>query len=242
MDYATYVNFVELEGRRLADVAAGNLSLPVPPCPGWDVRDVVAHVAEVYEHKIACTQLQQFPDPWPPEWPADRDPIEWLLDAHGRLLEMFAASGPDSPSATWWPPDQTVGFWARRMAQETAVHRADAESALGPPTAVDAALAIDGVDEVLVRMLEGDWSDMPDERATGQRVLVATGGSDWCVTLGEAWMRVTPRVETAHATIEGDPSDVLLWLWGRLPDERVQRSGDQPAIKLLRERLALATQ
>ena len=205
------------------------------------MRDLVAHVAEVYEHKIACTALGQSPDPWPPEWPADRDPLEWLGDAHQRLLAMFAASGPTTPSATWWPPDQTVGFWARRMAQETAVHRVDGELAIRAPTPVDAELAVDGVDEILVIMLAGDWSDEPDDAATGQRVAISTGGRRWHVMLERESVTVGEDGE-ADATLEGDPSDVLLWLWGRAPDERVTRSGDGDAIRLLRSRLVLATQ
>lgn len=155
MDYTSYVEHVREDGQRLAATASGSLSIEVPTCPGWTVLDVVSHVAEVYEHKITCTELGRAPDPWPPEWPADRDPIEWLGDAHGRLIEMFEASNAATPSATWWPPDQTVGFWARRMAHETAVHRIDAESAIGMQTPVDPELAIDGVDEILVIMLAG---------------------------------------------------------------------------------------
>jgi uncharacterized protein (TIGR03083 family) len=153
MEYETYVDHVRSDGRRLATVADGRLSAQVPSCPGWSVRDLVSHVAEVYEHKIACTELGRAPDPWPPEWPGDRDPIEWLRDAHERLLGMFERSEPTTPSATWWPPDQTVGFWARRMALESAVHRIDAELATDGPTSVDADLAVDGVDEILVIML-----------------------------------------------------------------------------------------
>ena len=241
VDYATYVESVSADGRRLADAAGGNLSMPVPSCPGWTVRDVVSHVAEVYEHKITCTTLQRAPDPWPPEWPADRDPIEWLRDAHERLLEMFARSTPTTPSATWWPPDQTVGFWARRMAQETAVHRVDAESAIGAPAPVDTELATDGVDEILLRMLAGDWSDEPDDGAKGQRVTVSAAGRTWRVSLERESVGVSEDGGAAEAALEGDPSDVLLWLWGRAPDERVQRSGDEHAIRLLRARLALAT-
>ncbi len=217
---------------------------PVQRCSllsGWSVRDLVSHVAEVYEHKIACTSLGRVPDPWPPEWPADRDPIEWLGDAHQRLLEMFARSGPTTPSATWWPPDQTVGFWARRMAQETAVHRADAELAVGTPTPVDAELAVDGVDEILV-WLTGDWSDEPNDAATGRRVAISTGGRTWLVTLEREAVSVTEGSGTEDATLGGDPSDVLLWLWGRSPDESVVRSGDEDALRLLRSRLVLATQ
>lgn len=242
MDYETFVGHVRDDGRRLAAAATGNLSLDVPSCPGWTVRDLASHVAQVYEHKILCTALGHAPDPWPPEWPADRDPIEWYGDAHERLLEMFAQSGPTTPSATWWPKDQTVGFWARRMAQETAVHRIDAELAIGEATPVDAELAVDGVDEVLLLMLAGDWSEDPEETATGQHVAISTGGRTWFVTLEEKAMSVTEDGRAADATLEGDPSDVLLWLWGRSPDERVARSGDQEALRLLRSRLVLATQ
>jgi uncharacterized protein (TIGR03083 family) len=244
MDYATFVDHVRHDGRRLAAAASGNLSIEVPACPGWSVSDVVSHVAEVYEHKIVCTELGHAPDPWPPTWHADRDPVEWLADAHGRLLRMFEASGPDSPSATWWPPDQTVGFWARRMAHETAVHRVDVEAAIGTPTPVDADLAVDGVDEILVIMLKGDWSDDADADAAGQRVTISTGGRTWCVTLRQESVEVTPgdAGADAAASIAGDPSDVLLWLWGRAPDACVLRSGDEVALRLLRSRLVLATQ
>jgi uncharacterized protein (TIGR03083 family) len=206
------------------------------------VRDLVRHVAEVYEHKIACTELRQAPDPWPPAWPSERDPIGWLVDAHERLLAMFASSEQTTPSATWWPPDQTVGFWARRMAHETAIHRIDAELAAGTATPIDADLATDGVDEILLIMLAGDWSEAPDEAATGQRVAIATGGRTWLVGLEREAVKVAADEGARDATIEGDPSDVVLWLWGRAPDDRVGSSGDAAALRVLRSRLVLATQ
>jgi len=243
IEYEAYVGHVRQDGERLAAAATGNLTADVPSCPGWIVRDLVAHVAEVYEHKIACTELGHAPDPWPPVWPGDRDPVGWLRDAHGRLLGMFERSGPTTQSATWWPPDQTVGFWARRMAQETAVHRIDAELAAGSaPTPIDAALAVDGVDEILTIMLEGDWSDDSDPRATGQLVGISAGDPAWGVTLGRTSVAITPGTFEGAATISGDPSDVLLWLWGRAGDDRVTRAGDEGALVVLRDRLVLATQ
>src|SRR5438034_4102763 len=109
MRYEAFVMQVDELGTRLADAADQDLTADVPTCPGWSVTDLVNHVAEVYEHKIASTELQQAPDPWPPKWPADRDPVEWFRDAHGRLLAMFNAHEPTDPSPTWWPDDQTVG-------------------------------------------------------------------------------------------------------------------------------------
>jgi uncharacterized protein (TIGR03083 family) len=236
MDYTAYVERVREDGGRLAVVARGNLSADVPSCPGWTVRDLVSHVAEVYEHKIACTALGRAPVPWPPEWPADRDRITWFVDAHERLLGMFRGSDPDTPSATWWPADQTVGFWARWMANETAVHRVDAELAAGTVTPVNAELALDGVDEILVVMLAGDWSDAPSETVTEQLVAISTGGRHWIVTLEPEAVSIAEQDGGGNATLEGSPSDVLLWLWGRVPDEGVGRSGDESALRLLRSR------
>jgi uncharacterized protein (TIGR03083 family) len=249
MEYPTFVEHVRRDGSRLRLAARGDLGAAVPSCPGWSVDDLVRHVAEVYEHKIACTLLGRAPDPWPPDWPTDRDPIEWLADAHARLLELFDRSEPASPSATWWPPDQTVGFWARRMAHETAVHRVDAELAAATPSPIDPDLATDGIAEILEIMLAGDWTDEPDDTASGQRVSIRAdghaGGHSWLVTIDRAAVDVTEGVRddaNAHARIEGEPADVDLWLWGRAPDARVRRSGDDRALALLRSRLTIATQ
>jgi len=242
MEYEGFVEQVRADGQKLADAADGNIDVDVPSCPGWQVRDLVAHIAQVYEHKIECTRLGQAPDPWPPEWPQADDPVPWFRDAHARLLDMFEANEPSSPSATWWPADQTVGFWARRMAHETAVHRVDAELARGASTPVDAALAADGVDEILHVMLAGDWSEDADDAMTGQRVAIETGGRAWQVVLDREAMTVLDGDGTADATLSGPPSDVLLWLWGREPDDRVEMSGDQEAHRLMRTRLVMATQ
>src|SRR6476469_10535463 len=94
MRYGAFVEQVDHLGTRLADTAEQDLEVAVPTCPGWSASDLVRHVAQVYEHKIASTELQRVPDPWPPEWPADRDPVEWFRDAHGRLLAMFRSTSP----------------------------------------------------------------------------------------------------------------------------------------------------
>jgi uncharacterized protein (TIGR03083 family) len=242
MEYAGFVEHVRRNGERLASVADGDLASPVPSCPGWTVRDLVAHLAQVYEHKIECTRLGHAPDPWPPEWPDADRPIGWYRDAHARLLAMFDESDATTPSATWWPADQTVGFWARRMAHETAVHRVDAELARGVETPIDAALATDGVDEILRIMLEGDWSDDADDTATGQRVAIVTGGRAWDVVLDRGAITVSEGDGPSDARLSGEPSDVLLWLWGRAGDDRVIFDGDAETRRVLRERLTMATQ
>jgi len=242
MDRSRYLEALDIDGKRLSQAAAVDLNADVPACPGWTVGDVVRHTAEVYEHKIACVHLGGArPDPWPPRWPAGRDPVAWFAEAHGRVLEILATTDPAAPSWTWWPPDQTAGFWVRRMAQETAVHRADAQSAFGAITPVEAELAVDGIDEVLVMMLAGDWSDDPQAGSSGTVVVAATNHA-WRIVMSPDQITVGDVTGEADAGVTGEPSNLLLWLWGRAPDSAVAMDGDPAAARRLRGRLSLATQ
>jgi uncharacterized protein (TIGR03083 family) len=240
MDRTRYLATLTSDSNLLGAAAATDLTAAVPFCPGWTVRDVVEHIAEVYEHKLAAIASHgERPQPWPPPWPKDRDPLAWFSDARQRLVEVLTVADPMAPSWTWWPPDQTVGFWVRRMAHETAVHRVDVEAAVGTAQPIDADLALDGVDEVLHLMLAGDWSTEPQPDLTGI-VEIATGGQSWRVAMApeEVIVGVT---ETASAIVSGEPSVVLLWLWGRARDG-VEITGQRTAAERLRKRLALATQ
>jgi len=236
-----YLRLLRADGERLAAVAAGALDSDVPPCPGWTVRDVVVHTGQVYLDKVAQMRTGQRTE-WPPGPAPEGDPLPWFHDALGTLTGELVARGPDAASYTWWPADQTVGFWFRRMAQETAVHRVDAESATGAMTAVDTWLAVDGIDEVLQMFLPGDWSEEPQDAATGRSVTVRTADSLWRLALGRESVECALDAGPADATVTGEPSELLLWLWGRRPDSAVRFEGDHSAARELRERLVLATQ
>ncbi len=238
MDPDRYLALIRADERLLAEAARGNLDARVPPCPGWSVVDLVDHVGHVYLHKVECMRRQGAPEHWPPP-PHGSDPLEWLAEQTAALLDELTQRGPAAPSYTWHPPDQTVGFWFRRMAQETAVHRVDAELAAGAHTPVDAELALDGVDELLDVMFCGDWSDEPQPELTG-RILLRSADRSWLVVLEPVEVRLEAGGE-ADATIEGSPSDLLLWLWGRLPDGSVRIGGDGDTAARLRRRLNLAT-
>ena len=251
MDVDRWNALLHQDGVLLADTAErGDLAAAVPPCPGWTVRDVVMHTAEVYQHKIACMRRGARPDPWPPDFSA-RDPVPFLRESLAELLGELTSRDPDSPTYTWWPADQTVRFWSRRMAQETAVHRVDVQSAFGQVTPVDDELAVDGIDEVLERFLCDDWSDVPPgfwrdispEAGAGKAVTIRTADRSWRVTLHP------DRIDLARddrgdsdAMVTGEPSELLLWLWGRRPLSAVRADGDAPALTALRDRLMLATQ
>lgn len=241
MEPDRYLELLRSESDRLIEVVRDRLDPAVPSCPGWTLRELVEHVAMVYDHKVACMREQRPPEPWPPQPPAG-DPVDWLAGARDELVTQLQQRGPDAPSYTWHPPDQTVGFWYRRMAQETAVHRVDAEQAVGAHHPVAADLAADGVDEVLHLMLAGDWSDEPQPGPT-RGVRLVCGDRAWLVELAAEHVAVADRpTQQGQATVAAPPSELLLWLWGRVPFEHAAAEGDADAVAALRARLALATQ
>ena len=94
-------------------------------------------------------------------------PLALLDRGYREVTAEFAARPPDEAALTWFGPEQTVGFWIRRMAQETVVHRMDAQLAAGEPvTPAPDDLAIDGVDEVLNRFVEYGAAQWPEEYET----------------------------------------------------------------------------
>ena len=228
--------------RRLRSLVDEADRRPVPDCPGWTAADVARHTAVVYLHKVASIRDGEMPrEGWPPEHLQTAEPGALLDDAYAQLAGQLDAHAPGDHAATWWPPDQTVGFWLRRMAHETSVHRHDVERAIGATTPVAADLAVDGIDEVLDQMLAGDWSDEVVPEASGSTVVLESAGHTWAVTLEPSQVTLT-RDATGQpaARVAGEPGAVLLWLWGRGPRPAVD--GDDAAVSELRDRLARATQ
>lgn len=244
MKFREYLGYIRADGDLIAALAPGGLDRPVPVCPPWDVREVLAHLATVYDHKVMAMRLGRRPEEgeWVTDEPFGKDTVEWFADEHAKLLAELVVHSPKDYAWTWWEPDQTVGFWYRRMALETVVHRVDVESQFGPPSAIDDVLAVDGIDEVLMLMLSGD-----DEAATGVpgtgTVELLAGDSAWSVVLEDSRTVVTPGRRTSpHAVLSGDPAELFLYLWGRLPGDTLDRRGDESRIALMRSRLAAATQ
>jgi uncharacterized protein (TIGR03083 family) len=232
---------------RLRSAAAGSdPSAQVPSCPGWTVDDLVRHVAMVYLHKVESMRTGELPKQWPPDTSAE-EPFALFDRAYAALVDELAARDDAAPSPTWYDPDQTVGFWVRRMAQETVIHRVDAELAADLPVApIPADLAADGIAEVLevflsyaTRTWPEDFSDLGGDLS----VLVAAGGARWLVRLHEGSVRVdADRAGQAAAQVSGEPSAVLRWLWRRADDSAVRIDGDADAVARLRALMAEATQ
>lgn len=236
--------------RRLHALAEGDLGAKVPTCPDWTLADLVEHVSMVYLHKAETMRRNAFPQPWPPDDRPPEAPAALLARAYGALTAEFAARTPETAAPTWFEPDQTVGFWIRRMAHESVIHRVDAElaagSAIGP---IPDDLAVDGIDEILQAFLayqsvawQEDFADLLAP-ADGESLLVRAGEAAWTVTLRPEAVQVSDGdAGRARATITGAPPGVLLWLWRRADDREITVAGDTALVERLRELMRVATQ
>jgi uncharacterized protein (TIGR03083 family) len=254
METSRYLDCLAADYNLLRDAASSaGLDRPVPSCPQWTAADLVTHVGHVYLHKATVMRDGKWPDPFPPEdLPAD--PLAVIDLGYRELTAEFASRRADEPSLTWFGPEQTVGFWIRRMAQETVMHRMDAQLAVGVPvTPAPDDLAIDGVDEVLKRFLAYGSVEWPDEYATVRgghlatdagkdTIVVAAGPVSWTVRPAPASVSVADGGDGAARAEVSAGSDLMLrWLWGRAGDESVTVTGDPAWAAYLRRLLTAVT-
>src|ERR1700744_6058242 len=151
MENSRFLECLEVDYRRIREGVPGHLGARVPVCPDWTVADLTRHLGVVYRHKVECMRSgSERETDWPPAGVEDEDPIALLDRAHAELLTELTTRDPAERGGTWYAPDPTVGFWFRRMAQESVIHRIDAELGVAAPVSpVPDDLAIDGIDELL---------------------------------------------------------------------------------------------
>src|SRR5215212_727809 len=254
MESSRFLDCLGADSARLRAVVPTDLAAAVPSCPGWTVADLTRHVGEVYLHKTLAMREGAEPDPWPPEELAGEEPLALLDRAYAGLVAEFAAHRPEDPAGSWYTPDQTVGFWIRRMAHETVIHRIDAELGTGQPVApVPADLAVDGIDELLkvfVAYSVATWGDYFADTlnsSSGHTYTVRADGSAWRLQTGPGLFAVEDGGgnDAADVTVSGPPMAVLRWVWNREsagePSD-VAVEGNPEAVEELRRCIVTATQ
>ena len=248
--WGRYLTAVRADGARLAAAVGDHMNDPVPWCPGWVGRDVVGHTGVVHRHKEAIVAGLLQDNPGLVDVPSgDATLLTWYLDGLDRLLTTLGEADPVAPVFTWYSADPTVGFWIRRMAHETAVHRADAESTSGPITPLDPALAADGVDEVLGPIMcayttNPRWEFEADGRVVELRM--ADTGDVRSLTLGTGkygpgWLYGEGPGDEPRTAITADASDLDLWSWGRATADVLAVEGDPTLVEMIRSLAAEAT-
>jgi uncharacterized protein (TIGR03083 family) len=223
----------------------------VPSCTGWTVTDLVMHLGWVQRFvvRIVSARLQVPPDPagreflqlpevavdWPrPDTAPNHGPLpaslaDWFAEGAAELADLFARTDPGEQVWTW-SQDQTVGFWLRIQAVEAAVHRWDAEGAVGTPQPFDADLAQHAILQHFTTMAPF-WRVLKNAPAgAGERFRFrqTDGPGDWTVEFDRDQVRITDG--PGDVELAGTASDLLLVLWKRLPAEHLDILGDRAVL------------
>ncbi|MEU7042093.1 maleylpyruvate isomerase family mycothiol-dependent enzyme [Streptomyces varsoviensis] len=259
MDTAVHIEAIRRDGPLLAEAAErAGLDAPVPTCPEWRVRDLLTHLGQVHRWAIRYV-AEGLTEPLPlstAAGPEGEDLVEWFRDGHRRLVAALAAAPPDLACWTFLPAPSPLHFWARRQAHELAIHRVDAQAALGAEfSPFPADFAADGIDEIIVGF-HGLATSKARTRTPRTLRIRATDTEDvWTMRLSEEAPRTIRgqgpskgttadgagdvEKEAVDCELGGDAGSLYLVLWNRLPLERVSVTGDASLADLWREKSAL---
>ncbi|TPG36672.1 maleylpyruvate isomerase family mycothiol-dependent enzyme [Mycolicibacterium hodleri] len=228
-----YLKSIEVNGKALLGIAADlDLALPVVTCPDWTLRDLLEHVSGANRWVTICVSsgLAAQERILPPGPSGREDLLEWTRESFAELLAVLSATAPDEQ--VWTPIRGALGsgWWRRKQAVEIAIHLADAETALGVrPETMDAALAVDGIDEFaeefLPLMLLGVAQPPPVTAVLLSPTDIEQSRTLSLIPAGDDRDPGVPRVElTAIA------SELLLWMWNRVPIGSLTVSGDDDVL------------
>jgi len=233
VEASDHIAAIASDGAVLAGTAGSGLGLPVPSCPDWDMDKLVLHVGLIHTwvaesvRRRSAERVDRATLPRAPEGPSR---VAWLRAATDALVKALEGAADDDPAGAWREGPVTAAFWRRRMAHETAVHRWDAQAAVGRPDPGDAPLAADGIAEVVEILLPLSVPRTPSATTVGSLHLHCTDTpGEWSLAVADGRLDVTPGHAKADAALRGPASALFLACWGRQPAEGHETLGD-PAV------------
>ncbi|MGQ4514163.1 maleylpyruvate isomerase family mycothiol-dependent enzyme [Streptomyces sp. DW26H14] len=203
MDSASLLHHLREELDAFRARLDGDLMVPVEHCGAWTLHDLAEHLGtqNLWSAAAVTEGHGRYKADAAPRDPAAVAP--WFEETSTTLLKALSRD-PSDEAWTFHPP-HTVGFWRRRRALETLIHRWDAEHALGTARPLDPTLAGEGVAEVFDTMAPMQVSR---GRVEAPRVALRLEATD----LGSSWVY---GPGTPVATLAGPAEQLLLLLWGR---------------------------
>jgi uncharacterized protein (TIGR03083 family) len=215
-----YLDHLAADTERFAVLLeTASTDVPVAACPGWDVLRLAEHVGQIHRWAEFCAANARPPsadeaaalEPFDPDRPAD-----WLRAGSARLASTLRRLDPQGPTWHPFPVDRLAAVWPRRQAHETAVHRWDAERAVGLEPDLDAELASDGIDEyfelAVPRLIVRESVAVPDGSL---HVHCTDVEGEWLVWSDDGEYRMIRAHQKGDAALRGPAAPILLRLWGR---------------------------
>ena len=242
MQDSDFTTWICEASRELAEIAAivGSRT-PVPACPGWTMRQLVAHVISglsgwyTYNLTHGAERLD-YAASWnsQPILPAgNADRLARLVEAADEFGQLASSIDLDAQCFVF-QSRRTARAWLQRAATETAIHLRDAQEVTGDVSAWPDDRAAASIDETLrimwhgALLLRGDLGAgrVPDQPITvsaedlGLVWQVAKGADDFVVE------RLDSTVVPSGLSVSGRSADLIPWLWGRAPTSRLTVAGE----------------
>lgn len=240
MDHITHFERETTAFHRAALMAAlPDTSPPVPSCSDWTAADLVRHLGHV--HRLVNHIIVERLETPPPDndklftAPGEATPddlADWFAEGATTLATSFRTVDPATRVWTWGA-QQDVGFWLRAQTIEAALHRWDLEGAIGSPQPVDEEIAADGVPQFLeiVVPFRRVLKSPPPMEGERYRFRQTDGPGAWSLALDPDGPRPLGDDEPADAELAGTASDLLLFLWNRIPGESLLENGDAKVLE-----------
>ena len=214
----------------VAVIRACGTDARVPSCPEWNLGELAVHMGQVQRWATAIVSSTEPPTAYIP--PPDFDgtpPADYLAAGVGPLIAALAAADMSAPTWTFVGTPQTKSFWLRRQALEVSIHRWDAEQAAGVAASLDPLVAADSIDEhlrlIMPRVVRRTKADV--SRFVGDvHVHCTDTDGEWTFDVHDGALRVTTGHGKATTAVRGPASDVALFLFNRVPAERLEIFGD----------------
>jgi hypothetical protein len=227
MDRVRYLELLDVDGKLLSRAAAEDLNADVPACPGRDRRtgrathrrglrtqDCLHTVGWSTSGPVAAAVASR-PGPSGMVRRGARAPAEDVGKYRPRRAGLdVVATGPNGRLLGRAAGSRDRGASSRRAKR-------------GAVTSIDPEPAVDGISEVLVMMLAGEWSHDPQPGSSGT-VIVAANDHAWQVVMAPDQIDVGDVTGDAEVRVTGEPSNLLLWLWGGRRNRRYRSPAIQP--------------
>jgi uncharacterized protein (TIGR03083 family) len=245
MEIPAHIAAISTDGARLAQAAAtAGLDAPVPWCPGWSVRDLLAHIAGIHRwarsYLVSGRDRETTADEEARFFPAvsDADLLGWYREGHAALVAALREADPRLQCWAFLAAPSPLAFWARRQAHETAIHRADAEQTAGWAPEFSAEFATDGVDELLTGFLARRKGRLVSDPPVSLGVTLIDSGRSWTVRVEPDHRVVVDGVDGVDCELRGAAAAMYLFLWNRLSIDaaEIEVCGDRRVLELWREK------
>jgi len=238
MDHLRHFHREVVAFEAAARLAVGSgTAVRVPSCPDWTVSDLVFHLGSVHRlvAGVVRARLTAPPDTSATSQqqpgPVTDELVDWFAAGAADLEAAFREADPTEEVWTWWY-DRTVGFWIRMQTIEAAVHRWDAQASVGVPDPIPAELAADAVGQTLEIMAPARRAMRQAPPGQGERYAFRStdGEGAWSVCFQGATVEWTHSAQPAEVVLEGTTSELMLFLWGRVPADALHVSGDHEVL------------